>query len=48
MRCPQCGDVLEQGNTIAFFSMLAGEAYLCRACKMLYYHDLKPWVRVIL
>jgi uncharacterized protein with PIN domain len=47
-RCPECGGVLEQGNALAFFSMLSGEAYLCSACKMLYYHDLKPWVRVIL
>jgi hypothetical protein len=46
-RCPQCQGVLEQGNAITFFSMLSGEAYFCKACKMLYYHDLKPWVRVI-
>jgi hypothetical protein len=23
------------------------EGYLCKACKMLYYHDLEPWVRII-
>jgi uncharacterized protein with PIN domain len=46
-RCPSCEGVLEEIKAIAFFSMLSGEGYLCNACKMLYYHDLKPWVRVI-
>ena len=46
-RCPTCEGVLEEIKAIAFFSMLSGEGYLCKACKMLYYHDLKPWVRVI-
>ena len=46
-RCPQCQGPLEEGKAIALFSMLSGEAYFCNACKMLYYHDLKPWVRVI-
>jgi uncharacterized protein with PIN domain len=45
--CPQCQGVLEEIKAMAFFSMLSGERYLCKACKMLYYHDLKPWVRVI-
>lgn len=46
-RCPQCEGVLEEIKAIAFFSMLSGEGYLCNVCKMLYYHDLKPWVKVI-
>ena len=46
-RCPQCHAVLEEGMAIAFFSMLSGEAYFCNVCKMLYYHDLKPWVKVM-
>lgn len=45
--CPECHSALEEIKAIAFFSMLAGEGYLCKACKMLYYHDLKPWVKVI-
>ena len=44
---PTCEGVLEEIKAIAFFSMLSGEGYLCNACKMLYYHDLKPWVKVI-
>ena len=46
-RCPECQGVLEVVKAMAFFSMLSGEGYLCNACKMLYYHDLKPWVRVM-
>jgi hypothetical protein len=46
-RCPQCQGVLEEIKAIAFSSMLSGEGYLCRVCKMLYYHDLKPWVTVM-
>jgi uncharacterized protein with PIN domain len=46
-KCPQCQGVLEEVKGIALFSMLSGEGYLCKACQMLYYHDLKPWVRVI-
>ena len=46
-QCPQCQGVLEEVKAMALFSMLPGEGYLCHACKMLYYHDLKPWVRVI-
>jgi uncharacterized protein with PIN domain len=46
-QCPQCQGVLEEVKAMALFSMLSGEGYLCHACKMLYYHDLKPWVRVI-
>ena len=46
-KCPQCQGVLEEIKAIAFFSMLSGEGYLCNACKMLYYHNLKPWMRVI-
>ena len=46
-RCPSCEGVLEEIKAIAFFSMLTGEGYLCHACKMLYYHDLKPWVKVM-
>jgi uncharacterized protein with PIN domain len=45
--CPQCQGVLEEIKAVSFFSMLSGEGYLCQGCKMLYYHDLKPWVRVI-
>lgn len=45
--CPQCQGVLEEIKAIAFFSMLSGEGYLCHACRTLYYHDLKPRVRVI-
>ena len=47
-RCPECENVLEEIKAIAFFSMLSGVGYLCNTCKMLYDHDLKPWVRVIL
>ena len=46
-QCPQCQGVLEEVKVMALFSMLSGEGYLCHACKMLYDHDLKPWVRII-
>ena len=45
--CPQCQAVLEEIKAITFFSMLSGEGYLCKACKMLYDHDLKPWAPII-
>jgi hypothetical protein len=47
MRCPECHAVLEEIKAIALSSMLSGEGYLCKACKMLYYHDLQPMARVI-
>jgi len=46
-RCPQCDGVLEQGKAIVFFSMLSGEGYLCRTCKVIYAHDLKPLARMV-
>jgi uncharacterized protein with PIN domain len=45
--CPECGGVLEEVQAMALSSMLSGQAYLCKACKMLYYHDLKPWAKVV-
>jgi uncharacterized protein with PIN domain len=45
--CPQCGGTLQKGQAIALLSMMAAKAYLCKACKTLYYHDLKPLARVM-
>jgi len=46
--CPECGAVLERGHAMQFFSMLPiDEAYLCRACKVIYAHDLKPLAHLV-
>lgn len=46
--CPQCGAELERGHAMQFFSMLpVDEAYLCRACKIIYAHDLKEIAKLV-
>lgn len=45
--CPQCGKLVEKVTGVAFSSMLPYDGYLCRACKMLYTHDMKPLASII-
>ena len=45
--CPQCTQVLEQGNGMLFAAMISFEGYICRRCQVVYAHDLKPLARLV-
>jgi hypothetical protein len=38
--CPKCGGELEQGTAVQLFSFTQGDGFRCRACKVLFAHDL--------
>ncbi len=45
--CPECRQELEPGTALLVSGMLAGAAYHCMRCKMLYTSDLQPLARMV-
>jgi hypothetical protein len=43
--CPECGGELELGSAVQLFSFTQGEGFRCRACKVIFAHDLTVLAR---
>jgi hypothetical protein len=44
-RCPECGGQLEVGHAVQLFSFMPGDGFRCRACKVIFAHDLTVLAR---
>jgi hypothetical protein len=44
-RCPECGGEFELGSAVQLFSFMQGEGFRCRACKVIFAHDLTVLAR---
>jgi hypothetical protein len=45
--CPECRQALEQGQAYLLSGMIAGAAYLCRRCRVIYTPDRKLLARMV-
>ena len=43
--CPECGGELELGSAVQLFSFMQGDGFRCRACKVIFAHDLTVLAR---
>ena len=46
-RCPECGGELELGSAVQLFSFTQGDGFRCRACKVIFAHDLTVLARLM-